>query len=111
MPLPDFLAGLFRNYRRETIDLEKHCRMVIKTVLARGTWEQVLWLFDYYGPEEVREIFREDYYGLRTLPEPTRSLWELVFVENPLPGTDDPAGRWRCRRLLSSSGEQETGGS
>lgn len=41
MPLPDFLAGLFRNYRRETIDLEKHCRMVVKTVLARGTWEQV----------------------------------------------------------------------
>ncbi|TDA67464.1 MAG: hypothetical protein D9V47_10375 [Clostridia bacterium] len=110
MPLPDFLADLFRNYRPETIDLEKHCRMVIKTVLARGTWEQVLWLFDYYGPERVREIFLQDYYGLRTLPEPTRSLWELVFVENPLPEAGDPAGRWRCRRLVPPFGEREIGG-
>lgn len=96
MKLPAFIAPLFKNYIVETIDTEKHFKMIIKTVLAYGTWEQIMWLFDHYRVEKVRSVFLQDYYGLRTLPETTRRLWELVFVETPT--AEDPLAKWRCRR-------------
>ncbi|MEW6174024.1 MAG: hypothetical protein AB1510_13360 [Bacillota bacterium] len=99
MKLPVFLAGLFRNYAAETIDTEKHAGMIIKTVLAYGTWEQIMWLFEYYGVERVRAVFREDYYGLRTLPESARRLWGLVFL-NEAPPAEPAAAKWRCRRKV-----------
>mgnify|MGYP005838805053 CR=1 FL=1 len=99
MKLPASIAALFKNYVTETIDTEKNSKMIIKTVLAYGTWEQIMWLFDHYGVEKVRAIFLEDYYGLRTLPETTRRLWELIFVETP--PVQDPLARWRCRRVVT----------
>lgn len=99
MRLPDFFTDLFRNYDFDTIDDEKHYKMIIKTVLSRGTLEQITWLFQHYGKGKVREVFREDYYGLRTLPEATRSLWELAFIEKPLQEDNSRASRWRWRRL------------
>jgi hypothetical protein len=96
--LPSFLEGLFKNYDPQTLDVEKHAGMIIKAVLSRGTWEQVKWVFEEYGVQKVKEVFLGDYYGLRTLPESTQSLWELVFVENP---HQELAGweKWRCRRV------------
>ncbi len=99
MKLPDSLSSLFKNYVFESIDDEKHSALVIKTVLSRGSWEQIMWLFQHYGREEVGEVFLDDYYGLRTFPESTRRLWELLFVEQPTRDGSDGASRWRCRRL------------
>lgn len=84
MKLPDALTSLFSNYDISTLDLEKHAPLIIKTVLAQGSWEQVLWLFKYFGYKKVQEVFRDDYYGLRSLPESTLRLWELVFINEPL---------------------------
>lgn len=92
------LEGLFRNYDPQSIDVEKHTDMIIKAVLSRGTWEQVKWIFEQYGVQKVREVFLKDYYGLRTLPESTRRLWELVFIQEPRHG-DDRVEKWRCRRI------------
>ena len=80
MNLPSLLQPLFRNYRPETIDPGRHKKMIIKTVLSRGTWEQVCWVLRHYGPVEVRQVFREDYFGRQSLPEPARRLWGLVFL-------------------------------
>lgn len=98
MRLPDSFARLFKNYDFAAIDDERHRRLIITTVLAHGTWEQILWLFQHYGKDGVREVFTDDYYGSRTLPESTRNLWELLFIEKPLKEDSGPAARWRCRR-------------
>ncbi|MDN5348311.1 MAG: hypothetical protein PWP65_1875 [Clostridia bacterium] len=98
MAVPSFLEGLFRNYDPQSIDVEKHAEMIIKAVLSRGTWEQVKWIFEQYGVQKVREVFLKDYYGLRTLPESTRRLWELVFVQEPRQ-EHDRMEKWRCRRI------------
>ncbi len=100
MRLPDSLAGLFRNYGFDALDDERHRGLIVRTVLARGTWEQILWLFRRYGRDGVREVFVEDYYGPRTLPDATRRLWELMFIEQPPPDDPHPAARWRCRRAV-----------
>lgn len=107
MKLPSSFAPLFHNYVFDTIDADRHAGFVIKTVLARGTWEQIRWLFEYYGAEKVREVFLDDYYGLQTLPESTRRLWELLFVDEsgrePRPEENNPAARWCGRRLADRS--------
>ncbi len=103
-PLPDELAGLFHNYEPASIDLDRHADLVIRTVLAGGTWEQVLWLFREYGWDPVRQVVLADHLGLRALPEPTRRLWLAVFSQAPDTqaaddGGHDPLERWRCRRI------------
>ncbi|OAT86672.1 DUF6922 domain-containing protein [Desulfotomaculum copahuensis] len=100
MILPSLLAPLFRNYLFDTIDPERDFKFIIKTTLSTGSWEQILWLFEHYGEKRVRETFLEDYYGLRSLPENARKLWELVFVEKPaVEKTALPGDKWRCRRM------------
>lgn len=99
MKLPDSFSGLFKNYVFETIDDEKHAALVIKTVLSRGSWEQIMQLFRWYGRERIGEVFLEDYCGLKTLPEPTRRLWELLFVDEAHREDSDDSSKWRCRRL------------
>lgn len=100
---------MFHSYEPSSIDLDRHAGLIIRTVLASGTWEQVLWLFREYGWERVKEVVLADHHGLRTLPEPTRRLWLAVFSEpgqppdpgRPHPGDDegqDRAERWGPRR-------------
>ncbi|MCL5934997.1 MAG: hypothetical protein M1543_00625 [Firmicutes bacterium] len=99
MKLPPSFRPLFRNYNFDTIDPEKHFKFIIKTTLTQGSWEQILWLFKHYSKEKVGEAFLEDYYGLRSMPESTRKLWELLFVEKPGAEKDaSPVEKWRCRR-------------
>ncbi|MGE5586235.1 MAG: DUF6922 domain-containing protein [Bacillota bacterium] len=63
----------------DALDDERHRGLIVRTVLARAMWEQMLWLFRRYGRDGVR--------------------WELMFIEQPLPEDPHPAaGRWRCRR-------------
>ncbi|MGQ9824617.1 MAG: DUF6922 domain-containing protein [Desulfotomaculales bacterium] len=108
MKLPSSFAPLFHNYVFDTVDADRHAGFVIKTVLAQGTWEQIRWLFEYYGAGKVREVFLDDYYGLQALPESTRRLWELLFVDEPgresRPEENGPAARWRVRRLAERHG-------
>ena len=106
MSFPPVLEDLFHNYVTETIDLDRHRNLVVKTVLARGTWDQVVWVFNHYGAKAVGDVFRRDYFGLRSLPRPTLSLWELLFIEPDAryrSATTDPVGRWRPTRIPASS--------
>ncbi|HHW58107.1 MAG TPA: hypothetical protein GXX15_10720 [Clostridia bacterium] len=81
MKLPVDFKLLFRNYNFDILDTEKHIELIVKTVLARGTWEQIEWLFEFYGFDKVREIFSKDFYGVQELPLPTIYLWGLIFLD------------------------------
>ncbi|MDI6907482.1 MAG: hypothetical protein QMC81_08360 [Thermoanaerobacterales bacterium] len=98
--LPEPLRDLFRNYHVRTIDPDRAAELVIRTTLARGSWEQIEWLFGYYGAERIREVFMKDYYGRRELPEPTRCLWALAFLGEAPARETDPRVRWRGRRRV-----------
>ena len=98
--LPDSFRPLFRNYRFELLNPDTASELVIKTTLAYGTWEQIKWLFAYYGRERMREVFLKDFHGCRELPEPTRRLWALAFLDEIPPEDTDPIARWRCRRKV-----------
>lgn len=108
--LPADLVPLFYRYDPATIDPERDAGLIIRTVLAEGTWDQILWLFRRYGHDRVREVVLADARGLRALPEPTLCLWLLVFGEDPDAYLSPPAtgtsaariARWRPRRRLSS---------
>jgi hypothetical protein len=107
MKLPDSFERLFRNYNFCKIDTEKHERMIIKTTLVLGTWEQILWLFEFYGKDKIGNVFCEDINGLRELPEPVVNLWELLFLDehqnaNELEGrgAESKLKKWSCRRRV-----------
>lgn len=112
MRLPAALAHLFRNYVFDTLDDQRHAGLVIRTVLAYGEWEEILWLFRHYGREKVKQVFLDDYYGLRSLPAATRSLWETLFVPDSLTPAKKAGGsapstrveRWRVRRRSGEGG-------
>jgi hypothetical protein len=99
MRLPESLSNLFANYVFSSLDSEQHASLVIKTVLAHGTWEQIMWLFDFYGRDRVAQIFRDDYFGMKTLPKPTRRLWELVFVDESHWDRTSGLDEWRVTRV------------
>jgi len=106
MKLPEDLKPLFRNYDFDTLDTEKHKKLIIKTVLVRGEWEQIEWLFEFYGFDGVKEVFLEDFYGIRELPDPVICLWGLLFLdEKEYRDYKEelykmrPAERWKQRRI------------
>ena len=100
MLLPDSFRQLFRNYRFEELSPDTASEMIIRTTLGYGTWEQIEWLFEYYGCEQVRTVFLADFYGRQELPEPTRKLWRLAFLEEEAEEPEpDSLARWRCQRF------------
>jgi hypothetical protein len=107
MKLPDSFKRLFRNYNFQKIDTEKHDKMIIKTTLVLGTWEQILWLFEFYGKNKIGDVFREDLNGLRELPEPVVNLWGLLFLdeqqnvdEMERQEAESKLKKWSCRRWV-----------
>lgn len=82
MKLPEIFTPLFRNYQIDTIDPKKHIDLIVKTVLVHGTWDHILWLFEYYGADRIGKVFLEDFYGMQELPEPVINLWGLLFLSS-----------------------------
>lgn len=82
MKLPKMFAPLFRNYQIGTIDPKQHIDLIVKTALVHGAWDHILWLFEYYGSDRISEVFLEDFYGMRELPEPVVNLWGLLFLSS-----------------------------
>jgi len=93
MKLPSEFKSLFRNYDFELLDLEKHCRLIVKTVLSRGTLEQVKWLFKNLGQEEIKKIVKEDIEGLQEMPPRTLNMWSLFFWDREFRRSKKSRGR------------------
>ena len=105
MRLPASMERLFSNYSIESLDLHRHRDLIIRTVLAHGTWDEIKWLFEHYGEIVVGDVFRRDYHGLRTLPKPTLRLWETRFIDHT-EHESDLWDRWRCRRIPGGDSQQ-----
>lgn len=103
MHLPDSLGHLFWSYDISSMDTRRHKQTIIKTVLTYGDWEEIEWLFATYGRDTIKEVFLEDYYGLATIPDPTRRLWEILFLPIEKRRERNIIHRWRCRRLAGRS--------
>jgi len=108
MKLPKCLSPLFRNYAFDCLDTEEHAELVVKTVLTRGTWEQVMWLFAFYGFDRITDVFLKDIYGLRELPVSTVNLWGLLFLDEKeywdyrrKRESEPRVEKWRPRRLVA----------
>jgi len=75
--LPISIAGLFPEYRFESMDVETHESVIIERVLERGTWPELHWLFDRYGENRIADWARR--HGFRLLSRRSFALWRLVL--------------------------------
>ena len=53
------------------IDWQGQKRMIITSVLNRGTWEAVKWIYQFYGKRALREV----------IAHPQRGLWFQKSLE------------------------------
>lgn len=55
--IPKSLQAVLWSRGIENLDLNKDKEYIIHQVLAYGRWEDLVWLFDKYGKNQVREVF------------------------------------------------------
>jgi hypothetical protein len=75
--LPISMAWLFPEYRFESMDTETHESVIIERILERGTWPELLWLFERYGEDRIAGWLRR--HGFRLLSRRSFALWRLVL--------------------------------
>lgn len=79
--LPAFLKPLLWSYNFDSLDLEKHKKLIIGQVLNFGTKEATDWLFSYYGKNTIAEIASEIPKG--GWDKKSLALWQLVLSISP----------------------------
>ncbi len=52
--IPRTLAPFFQEYTFDKLDAERDAELVIERTLAWGNREELRWLFDCYGREQVK---------------------------------------------------------
>jgi hypothetical protein len=89
--LPDDVTRLFWDVDPGTVDLEIHRDYVMERVMARDTWEAMLWLRRTYPTAALADFVRRK--GARALPPRERAYWSLVSGMDPVgePGGGRPA--------------------
>lgn len=75
--LPIDSAWLFPEYDFESVNLDDHQGVIIERILERGSWDQVRWLFKYYGESLVADWVRK--HGFRLLSKRSFALWRLAL--------------------------------
>jgi predicted XRE-type DNA-binding protein len=76
MTIPKDIDSLIWNYEAGSTP---PMNVVIYSTLRVGSWDQIKWLFSYYGKENVLSYINTDYFGNRTLPNSILELWALAF--------------------------------
>ena len=74
--LPEELSDLFWDHDFEAINWDEHRDFVIRRVLAEGTWEQICWLRDIAGDDEIRRVIVQRR-GRELTPRQLR-FWQLI---------------------------------
>lgn len=110
MKLPEELKTVFWNYDPAFMDTDRMKKTIILEVLARGTLEQIKILFQIYGFKIIKEIYREDVQGARTLPAPAVYLWSDIFLtDEEFTGYKQwhrhPVRKWEQRRIITRQSE------
>lgn len=94
--IPADIADLIWNYDGGQ---EVASKPVIFSVLRLGTWDQIKWMFSFYGRGRVKAVIEQDFFGDRSLPVSVRAFWGNVFwPDNPPPELAEPMERWRPTR-------------
>jgi len=104
MKMPYFIRPLFHNYDSDSIDLNRHWRLVIKTVMTAGSWEQIKWMSMYYGEEKLKQVISVDLEGLQELPRVVSNFWSIVLWGERLP-PQTKSERWLPRRSIPTKVE------
>ncbi len=55
--IPKDLQGVLWSCSVDKLDLNKDKEYIIHQILAYGSWENIIWLFDKYGKDKVKEVF------------------------------------------------------
>jgi hypothetical protein len=85
-----FSTNLFWDIELSDLDMEKHQAFIVGRVLDYGTWNDVIFICNYYGMEKIKEIAL----GIRSMfPE------SLAFVSTI---THTPKNQFRCYEQLQS---------
>jgi len=71
------MAWMFPEYDFAEMDPESHASVIIERVLERGRWDEMRWLFEYYGQDRVADWVRQ--HGFRLLSKRSFALWRLVL--------------------------------
>ena len=79
--IPKSSQAFFQEYRFETLDGVKHAELIMERLLAYGDREEIRWLFNKYGVEDIRDWVQG--HGERLLPRRRYELWRVLF---DLPG-------------------------
>ena len=99
MTIPDAVVELLWSYEADRVDPKANPEIVVMAVLRLGTWDQIRWLFSYYGTHAVEQVIEKDYFWDRTLPVSIRTFWGNIFwPESPPPELADSRERWRPSR-------------
>ncbi len=76
-PIPLTLAPFFQEYDLATLNPQKDAHTIIERALQFGNREELRWLFNMYGQEEIVAWVRQ--FGKEKLPQPHRAFWQIVL--------------------------------
>lgn len=94
--MPRTLAPYFQEYDFDALDLERDAVTIIERTLEHGDQSEVIWLFQHYGEDRVRQVVRER--GARHLAPQTFAFWRLILDISdwrPHPWAEAAAALWR----------------
>lgn len=94
--LPRTLTPYFQEYDFDALDPERDAVIIIERTLEHGDRSEIIWLFQYYGEERIREVVQER--GARHLLPQTFAFWRLILnIDDwrPHPWAETAAALWR----------------
>jgi len=91
--IPAGLTPYFHEYDPQTLDVDRDADLILQRTLEYGTWEEIRWLFGFYGGSRVRSFVQER--GERWLCRVTFSYWRKLLE----------IGEWRRSPFPTAKGE------
>jgi len=74
--LPSGLYRFFWEYDRQSLDIRKHCELIMARIMARGDRQAMVWLRKVYSEEKIRNfLFKK---GWKVLLPRELNYWALV---------------------------------
>jgi hypothetical protein len=57
--IPERLKPYFQEYDTEQLDFKQDANLVIQRALEFGTWDEIRWVFEFYGVKRIRLFVRQ----------------------------------------------------
>jgi len=81
LQIPPSTKPFFQEYRFDQLDPVEHRELVIERLLAYGNREEIHWLYQTYGRDQLAQWVSK--YGVRRLPRLRYNLWCVLFKLQP----------------------------